>query len=177
MRYAVLMEGKGRLSARLITACAIAILCAASSPAPLLAQSDDDNNDYDGWRGGRSRSYGLGDQGRTNIAGLGDVRVEALPIPVLLGVELSNLTKNFGDPRDGGTRTHEGLDMLAPEGTPIASPTDAVVVRTGGGAGSGLFLRTANPGGGSLVFMHLAAVASGIQPGVAVKRGGIIGFG
>ena len=176
MRYAVLMEGKGRLSARLIAACAIVILCAASSPAPLLAQSDDDNNDYDGWRGGRSRSYGLGDQGRANIAALGDVRVEALPIPVLLGVELSNLTKNFGDPRDGGTRTHEGLDMLAPEGTPIASPTDAVVVRTGNGSGSGLFVRTVNPGGESFVYMHLVSIASNIQEGSVVKRGDVIGF-
>src|SRR3989344_5489564 len=176
MRYAVLMEGKGRLSARLIAACAIVILCATSLPVPLLAQSDEDTNDYDGWRGGRSRSYGLGDQGRANIAALGDVRVEALPIPVLLGVELANLTKNFGDPRDGGARTHEGLDMLAPEGTPIASPTDAVVVRTGNGSGSGLFVRTVNPGGESLVYMHLVAVASNIQEGSVVKRGDILGF-
>src|SRR3990167_5161502 len=175
MRYAVLMEGKGRLSARLIAACAIVILCATSLPVPLLAQSYDDN-DYDGWRGGRSRSYGLGDQGRANIAALGDVRVEALPIPVLLGVELSHLTKNFGDPRDGGTRTHEGLDMLAPEGTPIASPTDAVVVRTGNGSGSGLFVRTVNPGGESFVYMHLVSIASNIQEGSVVKRGDVIGF-
>ena len=161
---------------RMIAACAFVAVFGLFSvlPAPLSAQSYDD--DYDGWGGGRSRSYGLGDEGRANIAALGDTRVEALPIPVLLGVELSNLTKNFGDPRDGGTRTHEGLDMLAPEGTPIASPTDAVVVRTGDGAGSGLFVRTVNPGGESFVFMHLAAVASGIQPGVAVKRGDIIGF-
>jgi len=145
-------------------------------PAPLLAQSYEDTNDYDGWGGGRSRSYGLGSEGRALIEALGDIPVAALPIPVLLGVELSNLTKNFGDPRDGGTRTHEGLDMLASEGTPIASPTDAVVVRTGDGTGSGLFVRTVNPGGESFVFMHLVAIANGIQPGVAVKRGDIIGF-
>src|SRR3990167_9648538 len=164
-----------RESAHLILMCALFVSVLAQ-PDLLLAQSYEDTNDYDGWRGGRSRSYGLGDAGRANIAALGDVRVEALPIPVLLGVELSNLTKNFGDPRDGGTRTHEGLDMLAPEGTPIASHTDAVVVRTGDGSGSGLFVRTVNPGGESFVYMHLVSIASNIQEGSVVKRGDVIGF-
>src|SRR3990167_873862 len=156
-----------RESAHLILMCALFVSVLAQ-PDLLLAQSYEDTNDYDGWRGGRSRSYGLGDAGRANIAALGDVRVEALPIPVLLGVELSNLTKNFGDPRDGGARTHEGLDMLAPEGTPIASPTEAVVIRIGEDDGSGIYVRTANPGGESFVYMHLVSVADDLERGDAL---------
>src|SRR3990167_3062150 len=161
---------------RMIAACAFVAVFGLFSvlPAPLSAQSYDD--DYDGWGGGRSRSYGLGDEGRANIAALGDTRVEALPIPVLLGVELSNLTKNFGDPRDGGARTHEGLDMLAPEGTPIASPTEAVVIRIGEDDGSGIYVRTANPGGESFVYMHLVSVADDLERGDALERGDLIGF-
>ncbi len=122
------------------------------------------------------RYYGLDSGGRAALEALGDIRVETLSIPVLLGTEVSNLTKNFGDPRGDGTRSHEGLDMLAPEGTPIASPTDAVVVRVGDGSGSGLYVRTMNPGGESFVYMHLVSVASGIKSGDVLKRGDVIGF-
>ena len=93
-----------------------------------------------------------------------------------LGVELNNLTKNFGDPRGDGTRLHEGLDIMAPQGTPIASPTDAVVTRTGNGASSGIYIRTANPGGEQFVFMHLSEIAKGVTAGTKVARGEIIGY-
>lgn len=109
------------------------------------------------------------------VADLGASRVEVLPIPVY-GFGLSQLDQNFGDPRDGGTRTHEGLDMVVPRGTPIASPTEAVVMRTGDGSDSGIYIRTANPGGEQFVYMHLDAIAPGITPGTRVQRGEIIGF-
>jgi peptidoglycan hydrolase-like protein with peptidoglycan-binding domain len=112
---------------------------------------------------------------RANIEALGSSRVEQLPIPIL-GISLSSLTKNFGDPREGGTRSHEGLDIMAPQDTPIASPTDAVVTRTGNGSGSGIYVRTANPGGETFVYMHLSKVASNISEGTALKRGDLIGF-
>lgn len=106
---------------------------------------------------------------------LGSSRVEVLPIPVY-GFALAELDQNFGDPRGSGTRTHEGLDMVAPRGTPIASPTEAVVMRTGDGSDSGIYIRTANPGGEQFVYMHLDSIASGITPGTRVARGEIIGF-
>lgn len=127
--------------------------------------------------GGRGfRMYGLDAEARARVEALGETRIEALPIPVLFGVELSNLTKNFGDPRGDESRFHEGLDILAPEGTPVASPTDAVVLRVGSGASSGLYVRTLNPGGESFVYMHLVASASDLKAGDSVKRGDIIGF-
>ncbi len=112
---------------------------------------------------------------QSQINALGSSSVPNLPIPVF-GVALSDLTKNFGDPRGDGTRSHEGLDIMARSGTPIASPTDAVVVRTGNGSGSGLYVRTANPGGEQFVYMHLSSIAPGIEAGDTVKRGEIIGF-
>jgi len=132
--------------------------------APTLALARD-------WDDGRRNSPYL-----EEIEGLGDNIVEDLPIPVLVGVELNDLTKNFGDPRDGGTRTHEGLDIIATDGTPVASPTEAVVLQIGDGPDSGLYIRTANPGDETFVYMHLSKIAEDLDEGDEVKRGEVIGF-
>lgn len=148
------------------------LLCALLILGPLFsfAQSleDDDPNDRRYW--GYSSRYS------SQVGSLGSARIESLTIPVLLGVEVDDLTRNFGDARGGGTRTHQGLDIMAPEWTPIASPTDAVVLRVGNGTNSGLYVRTANPGGENFVYMHLVAIANGIEAGRSVGRGEIIGF-
>lgn len=148
----------------------ILLLMLLLAPLSVFAQSleDDDPNDRRYW-GYSSRYSSL-------VAELGAARIENLPIPVLFGAALDDLTENFGDPRGGGTRTHQGLDIMAKEGTPIASPTDAIVLRTGNGTNSGLYIRTANPGGENFVYMHLSAIVPGIEAGDRVERGEIIGF-
>lgn len=84
------------------------------------------------------------------------------------------ITPNFGDPRDGGDREHEGLDIMAPKGAPIVSPTEAVVVRTGTGSGSGKYVTTANPGGESFVYMHLSEIL--VENGDELGGGDLIGY-
>lgn len=116
-----------------------------------------------------------GDLGK-KIAVLDTNPVQNLPIPVLLGVEPMNLTKNFGDPRDGGARTHEGLDIMAPKGTPIVSPTAAVVTGIGTQESAGLYVYTSNPGGERFGYMHLSAFAPGIERGTVLAEGDLIGF-
>lgn len=37
----------------------------------------------------------------------------------------------FGDPRDGGARIHEGIDIFAPRGTPLLAAGDSYVARVG----------------------------------------------
>lgn len=112
---------------------------------------------------------------RRAIERLDDDIVERMPIPVLLGVALNDITENFGDLRGGGTRLHEGLDMLAPEGTPIVAPTDAVVTGMGTWSGAGLYVETAAPGGERHVYMHLADFAD-IEPGDTLRMGDLVGF-
>ena len=118
--------------------------------------------------------YGYSSGLEKKINALDDDIVKTISLPILFGITLSNITPNFGDPRDGGARSHEGLDMLAPLGTPIVSPTDAVVLNTGGGAGSGNFVSTANPGGERYVYMHLDTIAD-IKSGDVLKAGDMIG--
>lgn len=118
---------------------------------------------------------GFNSKTRAAINKLDDDIVKNLSIPVL-GVALSALTKNFGDPRDGGARSHEGLDIMASKGTPVASPTDAVVTRVGSGGSSGLYVRTANPGGETFVYMHLSDFAEDIEAGDVLEPGDLVGY-
>lgn len=96
--------------------------------------------------------------------------VQDLPIPVLLGVAVSDLYPNFGDPRDGGTRTHEGEDIMAPKDDYIVSPTDAVVTSVGTGESAGNYVYTANPGSETFAYMHLDKFAPGIKAGTILKK-------
>jgi peptidoglycan hydrolase-like protein with peptidoglycan-binding domain len=111
---------------------------------------------------------------RQAIAALGSVPVQALPMPVLFGVAPSDLTPNFGDPR--ANHPHEGEDIMAVKGTPIVSPTAAVVLRTEVGAIEGNAVYTANPGGETLVYYHLDRWAEGIVAGEVLQPGSLIGY-
>jgi len=110
------------------------------------------------------------------IAALGSTPVLSLPMPVLFGVGLRNISPNFGDPRDGGARTHEGEDIMAVKGTPVVSPTVAVVIRTGVGSGQGNYVTTANPGGETFVYMHLDRFGEGVAAGAVLAQGELIGY-
>lgn len=127
--------------------------------------------DYDEIREWRERSSRINDR----IDDLDEDPVENVPIPILFGVDLDDLVANFGDPRGGGTRSHEGLDMMAPDGAPIVTPTEAVVIRVGSGTNSGIYVSTANPGGETFVYMHLARAAD-IEEGDVLDAGELIGY-
>lgn len=111
---------------------------------------------------------------RKKVSELEGVAVKNLPLPVLVGVELSGITSNFGDIRSGG-RKHEGLDIMAPMGSPIVSPTEAVVLKVGYGASAGYYVYTANPGGEIFAYMHLKD-ASPLKAGDELEEGDLIGY-
>lgn len=96
-------------------------------------------------------------------------------IPVLFGITRKSFSPNFGDPRSGG-RLHEGEDILAPKGTPIVSPTAAVVMRVGTGPSEGNYVYTANPGGETFVYMHLDRIGEGVTEGALLSQGSLIGY-
>lgn len=126
------------------------------------------------------RQYIRGWRGQSNdlqqkIQALGSTSSAVVPLPVLFGVELSNLRTDFGDPRSNG-RTHIGNDIMAPRGTPIVSPTPAVVLRIGTGPGEGNYVYTANPGGETFVYMHLDTFGEGVTQGTVLEKGSIIGY-
>ncbi len=121
-----------------------------------------------GWRGQSSEI-------QKKINALDSTAVLSVAMPVLFGVEIKDLSPNFGDPRSGG-RTHEGEDIMAVKGTPIVSPTAAVVFRTGTGETEGNYVYTANPGGETFVYMHLDKVGEGVTTGTVLDTGSLIGY-
>ncbi len=128
-----------------------------TTPTGVLAYH---NTDEGGWSVDRSR--------------LDDTAPKTIPLPILFGVDIARVTPDFGQARGGGTRTHEGQDMRAPQGTPIVSPTEAIVIRTGDGESSGKYVYTANPGGETFRYMHLDTLAK-LKPGDRLKPGDFIG--
>ena len=60
------------------------------------------------------------------------MRLSAMPVPQhyffpVEGVRAAALRDSWQAPRDGGRRTHEGIDIFAPRGTPIRTTTEGVV--------------------------------------------------
>lgn len=115
-----------------------------------------------------------GHSDRVNRSSLDEDIVESLPLPILFGLTTAEVRPDFGEPRGGGTRSHEGQDFFAPLGAPIVSPTKAIVIRTGTGDSAGKYVYTANPGGETFRYMHLDTIAD-IDPGDRLDPGDFIG--
>ncbi|TRW24876.1 M23 family metallopeptidase [Flavobacterium zepuense] len=81
----------------------------------------------------------------------------------------------WGMERDGGKRSHEGIDIFAKKGTPVVAVTDGSISFTGerGLGGKQVWLRD-GLFGKSLYYAHLDSIA--VQSGASVKAGDTLGF-
>ncbi|MGB3538606.1 MAG: M23 family metallopeptidase [Mesorhizobium sp.] len=76
----------------------------------------------------------------------------------------------------GYVRMHTGVDWAAPVGTPIIAAGNGVIEKAGwaGGYGKQIIIRHAN--GYETSYNHQSAFAKGIQAGVRVRQGQVIGY-
>ena len=88
-------------------------------------------------------------------------------------------TSGFGPrihPLLGIARMHTGVDWAAPPGTPILAAGDGTVEAVGRQGGYGNYIRIRNANGFSTGYGHLASYADGLEPGINVKQGQVIGY-
>jgi murein DD-endopeptidase MepM/ murein hydrolase activator NlpD len=82
---------------------------------------------------------------------------------------------DFGAPRHQGR--HEGIDVIAPRGTPVVAAATGEIERlsrkeTGLG---GIWIWLRDSAGNTHYYAHLESIAAGLKAGTAVKAGQVIG--
>jgi peptidoglycan LD-endopeptidase LytH len=98
--------------------------------------------------------------------------------PVLInpvaGATNRSIGSFYGASRDGGKRSHEGVDIFAEKGTPIIAPADGYVSRVGTSklGGKVVWLKDSKRGH-SYYFAHLDSQA--VKAGIQLKKGDLIG--
>jgi len=71
---------------------------------------------------------------------------------------------------------HEGVDLVAPTGTPVHAAADGVVIGAAPNGRYGNWIRLDHAGKLATVYGHLSGFAPGIAAGATVSRGELIGY-
>ncbi len=103
--------------------------------------------------------------GATPVNVVGETAIRSVLFPIAGEVTFRN---DWGEPRDGGARRHEGTDIGAPKHTPLLALVDGVVVMTAleaGNAGNMLILRDAE--GWQYSYMHVNNDTPGTDDGLS----------
>jgi murein DD-endopeptidase MepM/ murein hydrolase activator NlpD len=106
----------------------------------------------------------------------GPVPANSRLVPSLWPV-LGPITSPFGereDPFSGEPAFHPGVDIGAPEGTPVLATADGVVAFAGWEDGYGRLVVIDDGFGFSTCYAHLSAFS--VQPGMHIDRGQVIGY-
>lgn len=100
--------------------------------------------------------------------------VPTLSFPVA-GKTYRSIGSVWGDVRDGGRRSHEGVDIFAPRGTPVIAPTDGIVrAADERGIGGKVVWLNDSKRSQNLYFAHLNDW--NVKKGDRVKIGDTLGF-
>ena len=96
------------------------------------------------------------------------------PFPVS-GGENKNVKSFWADPRDSGSRSHEGVDIFADRGTPVIAVTNGRIskVDNKGLGGKQVWLK-GKSFGNTIYYAHLDSIA--VKKGKRVKVGDTLGF-
>jgi murein DD-endopeptidase MepM/ murein hydrolase activator NlpD len=87
---------------------------------------------------------------------------------------LSSIGGVFGDARDGGVRSHEGVDIFAPRGTPVVAAADGTIRQARNTPTGGLVIWQADATSElTYYYAHLDELL--VHPGARVRAGDTIG--
>ena len=99
-----------------------------------------------------------------------------LAIPVA-GIKPDQLVDTYTQARAGGQRTHDAIDIMAPEGTPVIAAAPGRIEKlffSNGGGGVTAYVRSPDRRW-SYYYAHLLSYAPGLAEGQQVRRGQVIG--
>ncbi|MBM3696296.1 MAG: M23 family metallopeptidase [Actinobacteria bacterium] len=82
---------------------------------------------------------------------------------------------SWGEPRPGG-RGHTGVDMLSPIGTPLVAIENGTLRNLSWHYAGGIGITVKGDGGDEWYYAHLSGYAPGIQAGLRVAAGQLIGY-
>lgn len=88
----------------------------------------------------------------------------------------SGYTSSRVHPVTGQTKAHLGTDYAAPEGTPIWSVGDGVILEAQYKQYNGNYVKVKHNDIVTTQYLHMSKIAEGIKPGVMVKQGQTIGY-
>lgn len=95
----------------------------------------------------------------------------AFPVP---GVSETSVGSPFGAPRDGGVRSHHGIDIFAPRGAAVVAAAPGVVTRVETTERGGNVVWVRDRRGNALYYAHLDRQA--VAEGARVETGDTVGF-
>lgn len=96
------------------------------------------------------------------------------PLPAGSGYSYED---GFGDGRDfGGARSHEGVDIIVDEGTPVLSACNGTITKMGWLTLGGWRIGVEDAFGVYHYYAHLSAYAKGLEIGDTVRAGDVLGF-
>ncbi len=105
------------------------------------------------------------------------MRIAATKVPYAMPVRAAHrFTSGFGsrrDPKTGGRRAHNGIDLAAPRGTPILATAEGVVVHASRQSGYGKLVKIRHEFGFETLYAHLNAIH--VKVGDRIARGDHIG--
>jgi murein DD-endopeptidase MepM/ murein hydrolase activator NlpD len=98
-----------------------------------------------------------------------------LVIPVA-GVRERDLEDSYGAGRSGG-RSHKGVDIFAPDGTPVLAAAGGVIVKRTTSALGGISLYHRDADGRTIYYYaHLQRYRAGLKEGDLVRAGDVIAY-
>lgn len=103
--------------------------------------------------------------------------IPSVSVPSRSPLDIATLSSDFGmrtHPVLGGRRSHKGIDLAQPTGTPVYATADGIVTKAERFSSYGNYIQIEHGGEMQTRYAHLSGYA--ISAGESVRKGQLIGF-